>query len=326
MENKMNDTIQNGAMIATSGFELQSIQTTGSTVESIMAAREKALVEARLIVAMKQPRNWDDIRIRLLRAIERPGFAGDDEKKINPGCAWYKLPFGDSPAQGFSIRMAEECLREMGHIDARAQIIWEDDKIQRVQVTVFDYQSNTSIPTEITIEKTKERKYLKNGEIALSTRITSTGEVNYILPADERDMLQKQNAAISKAIRNGVMRLVPGDIQAELSDRILQIRHGSAATDPDGARKKIIDSFASLNVTPSELEEYLGHEIGLSTPAEIVHLRDLFSGIKEGKTTWVAVLNEAREERGAEPTKVDPKRKMDVLKDKLKNRQPGEEG
>ena len=308
---------RSGAITATEGFSEQSIEATGSTVEAILAAREKAMVEARFIVAMKRPRNWDVVRSKLLKAVERPGFADADIDRgqgKKPGSAWYKLPGYDN-AEGFSIRFAEECLRTMGNLDTSSHVIWEDDRKRIIGVNVFDLETNVSIPTQITLEKTMERRYLKKGEVAISTRVTSSGKVNYILPADEAEMTKKQNSAISKAIRNGIMRLVPGDIQAECRQRILEIRHGDAAKDPDGARKKIIDAFGVLNVSPDDLEEYTGNDLNKISPAQIDHLRGLHKAIKAGEVTWKQVITEVRGERedGGEQPKGPKKPTLDTV-------------
>jgi len=291
-----------GAVTATNGAFSQSMEMTGSTVGEVMAAREKAMIESRLTIAMHNRRDWDDIRVSLMKAVERPGFADADMRK-QAGSAWYKLPFGDN-AEGFSIRFAEEALRTMGNLDAQSTIIWDDDDKRIIQVVVFDLEANISIPTQIIVDKTVEKKKLKTNrqghivEVALRTRINSSGETNYIVKADESTLLRKQNAAISKALRNGIMRLVPGDIQATCRERIMQIRHGDTATDPDGARKKLIDAFSRLNVSPSDLSDYAGFDLGKLSPAQIDHLRELYDAIRAGRTTWQKVMVEVREERG----------------------------
>ena len=304
----MNDTEKYngaGAMTSREGFSEQSIETTGSTMEAVLAARERAQIESQFTIAKRFPRNMDKVRTELLKAIERPGFADADIDRGHgkqPGSAWYKLPYGDN-AEGFSVWFAEEVLRVMGNLDVSSEILWDDPEKRIIKVTVFDYERNISIPKQIVIEKTVERKYQKKDrrgkiEPPIRTRVTSSGDVNYIYPAEEHDVLQKGNALESKALRNAIMRLVPGDIQAECRRRIMQIRHGDAARNPDGDRKKMIDTFATINVNSEDLEEYTDFALSKLTTAQIDHLRDLYKAIKTGKTTWQAVITEVREERG----------------------------
>lgn len=304
----------NGAMVSREEFGAQSLASTGNTAAEVLAMREKATVEARFIIAMKRPRDWDEVRQGLLKACERPGFAGSATEKIW-GAAWYRKPIGEG-VEGFSIRFAEEAIRCMGNMDARSAVIWEDDTKRLVEVSVLDLQSNISIPTTIVVDKTIERKKLRRGETAISSRINSYGEVIYLRQATDDEILQKQASLISKAMRNGILRLLPGDIQAECRDRILQIRHGDMAKDPDAYRRKISDGFAKLGVTPGELKKYIGHELSSCSPSELSALRDLWKEIDEGKTTWAdVVMVDGDEEEPAEP----PKKSIAKLTDKLKN-------
>jgi hypothetical protein len=325
-------TKTNGSQLVTETGFSQSIQTTGSTVEAIMAAREKAKIEASFVVAKRFPRDIDVVRMDLLRACERPGFADADIEQRDktgkiirskqPGSAWYKLPFGDN-VEGFSIRFAEECLRVMRNIEVESSIIWDDPEKRIIKVTVLDFENNISIPTQIVVEKEIERRKPKTtnrGQAIqpLRTRVTSSGEINYIYAADERDVLKKENSAKSKAIRNAILRLVPGDIQAECRKRILEIRHGDTAKDPDGARRKMIDAFATLNVGPQDLEEYVDFDLEKLTPAQIDHLRDLFKAIKAGETTWQAIITEVRNERGTASPEEPKVKGLDAITEKLR--------
>lgn len=306
--------------------ETTAIMHSGTSEEIIKAAAEKARIESRLVIANRFPRNWDEIRTNLLAAAKRPGFAGRDGEKT-AGCAWYKLPFGDG-AEGFSIRMAEEVLAEMGNIDVVTSTVWEDENTRRIRVTVFDLQKNTDISSEATIEKTVEKKYpkkdnKKNVIPALRTRTTADGQTNYIYAADERDMAQKQGAVVSKLMRNAIMRLCPGHIKADLQETILRQRHGEVLDDPIGARKKIIDAFATIGVKPADLNSYLDHDIGSSSPRELANLRELYDSIKKGEVVW----SEEYAQRIADRNEVvdiesekeeDSAKKVDTLKDKLR--------
>ena len=298
-------------MVAKNEFSSQSMSVSGETVATVLAARAKAEVEARFIIAMQRPRDWDQVRRSLLNEVERPGF-GDE--------AWWKKPQGQGHIQGLSIRFAETALRCMGNIDAKSDIIWEDENKRIIMVTVMDLESNISIPSTLVIEKTIERKFLKDGQVAISVRKNSKNETVYKVEATEDDVLQKQNSLISKAIRNGILRLLPGDIQAECKNRILKIKHGAIAKNPDAEKKKIIDGFANLNIGPADLKQYLEHDVSKCTPAEIADLRELYDEIKKGNTTWHNVIKSIAEEKDLEPSEEEPKKRgMEQLKADLKN-------
>lgn len=295
------------------GTELES---SAETAGAILAAQARAMVEARFVMALRNPRDWDDVRSKIMRAVERPGFAGHATEKVW-GAAWYRKPVGEG-AEGFSIRFAEEALRCMGNVDVQTITVYDDDDKRIVSVNVTDLESNLSFPTSLIVTKTVERRNLRKGEQALKVRVNSSGQNTYIVEATEDDVFQKQQNLVSKAIRNGALRLLPGDIQAEARKRILEIRHGDIAKDPDGARRKVADGFSALNVTPSMVKEYLGHDLATASPAELGDLRDLWTELKEGKTTWAEVMAEVQDERGAAQAPAPKASGLDVLTDKLK--------
>jgi len=297
---------------------LQGISLSSETPAMALATRSEAEIKARFYIAQRKPRDMDDVRVKLLRACERPGFAGSATEKIW-GAAWFLKPIGDG-IEGFSIRFAEEAMRAMGNMDARSSIIWENDTSRIILVEVLDLENNISIPTTINIEKTVERTYLKKGEMALSARTNSQGKPVYLRIATEDELMAKQNSAISKAMRNGILRLLPGDIQAECRERILEIRNGDSAADPDAAKKKIADSFAAHNIKPSDLKEYLGHDIATASPVEISTLRDLYQAFKNGETTWSDVITAIREERGQATTETENDGQTNSPVEKLKKR------
>lgn len=297
-------------------FGAQQLEVMGETSTALLTAQAEAVVKARFYIAMKRPRDFDDVRTKLLRACERPGFAGSATEKTW-GAAWYRKPVGEG-VEGFSIRFAEEALRAMGNIDVETLPLYEDQNKRILRVTVLDLEANISIPTSISIDKTVVRRFIKKGEEALRVMVNSRGETTYLMPATEDEVFSKQQNLASKAIRNGVLRLLPGDIQAECRTRILAIRNGEAAKDPDGFRKKVVDGFAKLNVPAAALKELLGHDLATASPAELTDLRDLWKAIGEGKTTWAEAMAAAAEERGEQPPKTEGKKPgLEGLTEKL---------
>jgi hypothetical protein len=303
-------------------FGASSITTMGETSTAALAAREKAMVEARFIMAMRRPRDWDDVRAKLLRACERPGFAGSLTEKVW-GAAWYRKPVGEG-VEGFSVRFAEEAMRAMGNMDILPATVYEDAQKRIVTVMVLDLETNNSVTTTLTIDKTVERKTLKKGEVPIRSRPNSQGQMIHILLATDDEVFSKQQNLVSKARRTGILQILPGDIAAECRLRILAIRNGEAAKDPDKLRRTVADGFAAMNVPPSQLKEYLGHELATSTPAELADLRDLWEALKKGETTWADVIAAVRETRGQEagdepPATDKPKAGLDGVTERLQN-------
>jgi len=58
------------------------------TASAYVAAQAKAVVEARYVMALRRPRQWDQVRQDLLKECKRPSFA-------NNKSAYYRKPIGD---------------------------------------------------------------------------------------------------------------------------------------------------------------------------------------------------------------------------------------
>lgn len=278
-----------GAPLASTseGFGSTEMVRANETSTTAVAAQARAKIEARYIVAMKNPRSWDDVRAKLLKDCLRPGFAA---------VARYAKPVGRSKIEGPSIRFAEAALRSMGNAVVETAVVWEDDDKRIVRVSVTDIESNLPYEADVVVSKTVERRQLKDGQQALATRLNSYGDKVYIVQATDDDLLNKQNALVSKALRTAALRLLPGDILEDCMDAVMRTQHNQDAADPDAARKKLIDAFAALNIMPAQLSEYLGHDIAQVVTAELADLRTLYVAIRDGETTWGAVMESRKPE------------------------------
>lgn len=275
------------------------------TISSVLAAQAKAEVEARLIVAMNNPRNHEVVRSKMLKEVERPGFAD---------VAWYDLE-KQYKGSGFSVRFAEAAMRNMRNLDPRSTIVWDDDEKMIVKVEVVDLESNIGISNMILIRKEVERKKLNPGEIAISQRKNSYGQITYLRRATSDEMLPRINSQISKAFRNAIMRLLPGDIQDECKRRILEIREKNDAKDPDAVKRQVCDAFAGIGVGADLLESYLGHKLDSSSPVELEELRTMYRNIKAGEVKFHEEL-ELREIDREE--KRNKKSKLEQVAEKVK--------
>lgn len=264
----------------------------GEMAANAMAAKQKALIEARYVIAYNRPRSILQARSDILAACQRPGFAES---------ARYAKPIGGTTIEGFSIRFAEEAIKAMKNIAVESTTIYEDEEKRTVQITVTDLESNVVYGKEITVAKTVERKNLKQGQQAISERTNSYGQKVFLVEATEDDIANKVASAESKIIRNCGLRLVPSDILEEAEGAIDQtLRKGGG--DPQEATKKIVDSFASLNIGAKDLEAYLKHGLNTISPKELTALRAIFTTIKEGSAAWADYLGEG----AADPTNKKP--------------------
>jgi hypothetical protein len=258
------------------------LATSPETAATASAAHAQALVQARYTVALKYPRDFDAVRERMLKACKRPGFA-----KV----ARFRKPIGKG-IEGPSIRFAEEALRSMGNVVIEPATLFDDREKRIIQVTVTDLESNTTYCASVTIDKSVERKKTQPGDNVIRERLNSRGERVFIIEATDDDILNKQNALLSKAIRTQGLRLVPSDIVEECMAAVLATQADADAKDPNSAKREIFDHFNVIGVTVGNIKEWLGHPGDVLTPKELTDLRALYSAIKDGETTWREVMDD----------------------------------
>ena len=307
-------TKPNGPMTVREEFGATQYQPQHETAATAVAAREQAQTQARYIVAMQRPRNMEMVRTKLLAECDRVGFAE---------VARYSKPVGSKKvgddwvqqfASGFSIRFAEAALRCIGNVYPDASVIHESDEQRIVRFTITDLESNLTYASEAVFPKTVERKKLKQGQDAIGQRTNSKNETVFIVAATDDEVSMKQASAWSKFIRNG-LRFVPGDILDECEARIGKTLEKQDAADPNAAKRRMIDAFNALGIPPVDLQMYLGRSLdGQFQPAEFAELRAVYSAIKDGETTWQAVLDAKQPSGSDEAAQAVGKLKFEKLK------------
>ena len=250
-----------------------------------MATQQKAIVEARYKMALARPRDLDMVRQKMLKDASRPSFAT---------VAIYHKPVGNG-IEGPSIRFVESAIRNMTNILTETSTVSEDDERRVIRVAVSDLETNTYFSQDVTVTKTVERRKLPQGEKPIRVRANSNGQPIYILHATDDEILNKQNALISKAVRTLGLRLIPGDLVDEAIWEIKKTMAQQDRQDPDAAKHRIIDAFAQIGVSVEALKEFVGHELSALTPNEIQLLRTTYTSIKDGETSWKAVMDDKAE-------------------------------
>jgi hypothetical protein len=292
---------EGGAPVEKTGFGTTEVRRAHDAAAVAQAARAKAIIESRLVIALQRPRKWPDVRIKLLAECKRPGF---------PESAWYQV---ENRGEGLSIRFAEAAMRCMGNVSVDTTTVYDDDGSPGVAgrrvlyVEVHDMESNYPIGKAITIMKQVERKQPRGREV-IRERLKGNGEKVFIVRATEEELLGIENSHVSKTIRGAALRILPGDIKDECEAEIVRALREGIAADPGAALKRVCDAFATMNVMPSELAEYLGHDVDKSMPAEIAGLRGLYTALKNGETTWAQAI---------EAKATAPKSRTDALAEKL---------
>ncbi|MET3654044.1 hypothetical protein [Dyella japonica] len=269
------------------------------TASSAVAAQAKAMVEARYVMALRRPRQWDQVRQDLLKECRRPSFA-------NNKSAYYRKPIGKG-VEGLGIRFVEVALRCMTNVLVETTMIFEDESKEVHRVSVTDLESNVTYPLDVRVTKTVERSSPSDDGSYISVRKNSWGKNTYTVPGTEDDILNKRAAQVSKAIRTLGLRIIPGDLQDEAEEIIKAVRLNEAARDPDAERKRIADAFGEIGVKAADLASYLGHSLDTCSPAELVDLRGIYGAIRDGESSWKSVMENKAEQSGKASATADSK-------------------
>lgn len=269
----------------------------GERAAEAVAAREESMVKARFVMAIQRPRDVMDFRVRLLHECQRPGFADVAMFRRKVGTKKEGNKFVDVFAEGPSIRMIETCLQLFRNVQATSSTVYDGPDLRVVKVLVIDFENNISFEQEVNVPKQVEKRGYDGqppkGREILGQRINSEGDTTYLVAATDDEVIIKQAAMVSKALRTCGQRLLPRDVLEEAIAQIRSTTLDKAKKDPDGEKKRLIDAFAEFSVMPSDLAALVGHSLDRLAPAEIAALRDTYRTIKSGEATWDEIMQSA---------------------------------
>jgi hypothetical protein len=264
-----------------------AIRNQGSPEIAAAAEREKAHTLCAFQMAALKSRDVDQFRVKLLQNCKRPGFAQLVE---------YSKPIGGKSIKGLSVRVADTAIQLFGNMQCDTRIVYEDEQTRRLKVEVIDYETNVSKSSDITLQKTVERKDKKGREV-ISTRKNSFGEDVHLVLATEDELLVKQGASVAKARRDLILAMIPRDILDEARDTAAATLANEDSVDPAAARKKLVDAFMGVGVTPKMLAEYLKHPVDTVDKNELAELRRIYAAIANGEAKFSEFLNAGDEDK-----------------------------
>lgn len=266
--------------LAQQSFSESSLERQGDLSVRALAKQAEAQIQARYVMAMQNRRDIMRARAILLTDCKRPGFA---EKAI------YRKPIGEG-IEGPSIRMAEAAARAMTNVLTDVSAVYDDDKKRIVRVVASDLEANVTYTKDVTVNKTVERSKPVEGRKIISQRLNSRGKPVYVIEATDDEILDREGALASKAMRTCLLRLIPGDILEEAIQQCHATMEDRDAKDPDAARKAMADAFATVGVSIDQLVSYLGHQLEQVVPKEMSELRGIYNAIKDGEATWAETM------------------------------------
>lgn len=275
-----------GAMSTRQGADGTERKELAETAASSAAALAQATIQAAYMVADSRPRDWDRVRDRVLSSCSRPRFAreslyelGRKQRQQNANGAWETV---EVIIRGLSVRFAEEAFREMGNLDCRQTVVYESDRERKTTIRVTDLESNSAREATVTVSKVVERKQLRKWEEAIEVRAGANNKV-YIVAASEGDVRNKENAEISRAFRDLVLKLLPSDIKEEAREAIDET---IASESLDSKRRAVRVGFPRLGIEVEQVERHAGCSVEEMSAAQLAQCIGWGTAIKSGETTW----------------------------------------
>lgn len=264
------------------------------------AAKEQHEIQSAIIIAKKMPRNEEACFQKLMKAASRPSFAED---------ATYSFPRGTKEdgtknmVSGPSVNLAREAARVWGNIRYGLYVVRDDHDSRLIRGWAWDVETNTKVEVEDDFKKLIQRK--KQGG--------KPGETVWIEP-DERDLRELTNRRGAILLRNAILQVLPKDLIEDALFACEEALKKAAGENPEGARKRLLVDFGSINITVEHLEQKLGHPFAQSTPKEIAELRGICKSIMDGNTTWAEYIKEPE----AKPAEDVNKAKLAAAQEALK--------
>lgn len=256
---------------------------TNESASAMLAARARAEIEARTLVAINRPRNIEQFREAMLAACDRVRFADS---------AMYEKPVGSGKsATGLSIRFAEEAARQFKNLDTSVSVVSEDDEQRVLEAVGVDLEANVAHRVQAVVPKYVERLSPRKGDEVIGSRQNSRGQFTFKIRANDDALFTEHQKAAAKAKREVILMHIPSDIKEECEERIERTL-AIVGDDPAAFLAKVVRAFDKEAITEAQIADYLGKPLSSLNVAEIKKLGRVLNGITQGETTWAQVVAE----------------------------------
>jgi len=237
--------------------------------------RELAEIQATVFLAKQFPRDEEEAREKIMKALERPRFAQE---------SFYSYPRGNGRVEGPSVWFAREGARNWKNIRYGLNIVREDEESITIEGWAWDVEGNTKVTAQ---DEFKKLIYRKN--------------LGWIKP-DERDLRELINRRGAILVRNCILQNLPKDLVDDAMAKAKETLKKSIRQPEkkETAIEKIISSFQQLGISKQTLERIIGQPIDTRLQEDkIVELRGIYSAVKDGQAKITDFLPQ---EEGDEPS------------------------
>lgn len=228
-----------------------------TAVAQYQESKELSEIKGKMYLARQFPRDPDWSLQSVLRECQRKDLAE---------VAQYEFPKGDSVVKGPSIRLVEVLARHWGNITSGVDEIESKDGETTIKSYAWDLETNVSDAKTFTVK-----------------HIRSTKKGTYKL-TDERDVYEMVANKGARRKRACLLAVLPGwyvDAAVSACEETLKQSLTDGKT-MEEVISSVVSAFSEFGITPEQIEEKIGKEIGNLSKNDVVKLRHLYSAIKDG--------------------------------------------
>lgn len=223
--------------------------------EQTLGVITKAEIDMQITTAKQYPRNRE---LAIKEAIQMATF----DQETAEACI-YAIPRGGKTIKGPSIRLAEIMAYCWGNLHSGTRIVGMDNEFVTAQAVVWDLEKNCK-STKETKRSIKDR----------SGRTYNT------------DMKQvTSNAAMSIALRDAILRLIPGNLWKLVYDASAKAAIGDVKSLVSKGQK-LLERLQKMGLMPDKVLAHLGiSKADEMTADQIETLIGIGTALKEGQVT-----------------------------------------
>ena len=232
-----------------------------TAVAQYQESKELSEIKGKMYLARQFPRDPDWSLQSVLRECQRKDLAE---------VAQYEFPKGDSVVKGPSIRLVEVLARHWGNITSGVDEIESKDGETTIKSYAWDLETNVSDAKTFTV---KHERTAGKGQNRRTYKLT-----------DERDVYEMVANKGARRKRACLLAVLPGwyvDAAVAACEETLKqsLTDGKSMEDVISAA---VSAFAEFGISPAQIEEKMGKEVGSLSKNDVVKLRHLYSAIKDG--------------------------------------------
>jgi hypothetical protein len=230
-----------------------SLSTDGMSSEVVRSVAE---IQTAMVVAKSMPRNDTMVWKKMSDACQRQSLAES---------ALYAYPKGGKMVTGPGIRLAEELARCYTNLNYGFKEVERVGNSSRVEAFAWDLENNVKATREFWVAHTRDTR---GGGKALDS---------------ERDIYEHIASMAQRRVRAVLLECFPADLVEESVLKCEKtMREGDGKPMKDRLRDAVIAYENNLGVSVEMLEDFLGHPIDATIPAEMPKLQSTYQSINNG--------------------------------------------